>query len=373
MRHVVSLTAVLVCLITVGPASLSHAELRNVTAQVSSEVQEVFMGSVLQSDQTTLDYPGSAMSSPVTAITRLDRLDTDGSIVSGAQGITVFNDPRLLGLIVANDFGMDLAAFSATPNSGWVVNGSASERRTIAFRQAEVGALPGQPVQVTSTLFLSGVLTLSASDTQHDLTGCSSTMQFTLTLVRTGQANQTLLTGSATLTGGPNGTVTLATTGAIDPAQHTLANFDNTIPALPLLRAVTFSSSRAANQFQYQYTVNVDEQFELVLDFSASLTTTPDGAGGSCVFGLPQISFADIIARVQNSDAGQKAQDQISTLVDTTGSDRPDEPSTRFAPIPLLFALPQLCGVLGLESALMLLGTGWLIQRAGRARRARRR
>ncbi|MCK6484829.1 MAG: hypothetical protein HUU22_08240 [Phycisphaerae bacterium] len=373
MRHVASIAAVLVCFVTLGPAPDARAELRNVTAQVSSEVQEVFMGTVLQSDQTTLDYPGSVMTSPVTAITRLDRLAPDDSIVSGAQGITVFNDPRLLGLIVANDFGMDLASFSATPNSGWVVNGTASERRTIAFRQAEVGALPGQPVQVTSTLFLSGVLTLSASDAQHDLTGCSSTMQFTLTLVRTGQANQALVTGSATLTGGPNGAVTLATTGVIDPAQHPLTNLDNTILPLPLLRAVTFSSSRAADQFQYQYTVNVDEQFELVLDFSASLTTTPDGAGGSCVFGLPQISFADIISRVQNSDAGQKAQDQISSLVDTTGSDRPDEPATRVTPIPLLFALPQLCGVLGLESALMLLGGACLMRRAGRVRGGRRR
>ncbi len=318
----------------------AQAEVVHVSAHLESSVQELSGGSVVQSDFAAFDFPSSTLFLPLAARTFLDRLNALGLPVSGGQGLTVFQDAAAGVGRVPTDFGMDLAAFSDTPGSAWMVDGMAVQHRRIILHPVETANFPGATIDVVSSLFLSGLLTLAAVSHDVDMTGARAEIMFRITQERPGASSVVVLEGSAALIGGVGGSAHVETSGVVRPALHSVVTLDSLIPEFPVIHAVVFNASRPADRYPYVYQPVVDEEFDLVLEFFGLLHVPATGVGGAVVFGLPPASFGDLFQGLQNPIVGARMQDVMASLMDNQypASDAPAD------------GLPAgLCGMLGLE------------------------
>jgi len=330
----------------------ARAEILEITGRIESKVEERSGGAVVQSDFAGFDFPTPDNQATPAAVTQLTREDNAGNPISGAQGLTIFGLPTINGIPITNDFGMDLAGFTRTHDSEWTLSGFASERRRIVFNPIDVGSFPGQTVHATSTLYVAGALALAAFDANQDLTGAEARMKFQIIQKRQNSDVQTvLLDGGLTLRGGPNATVGIETTGAMNGLLHAPTTLGGVVADLPVLHLVVFNPL-IADQYAYEYDAVTGEPFELELQFTSELILPPNGVAGSAIFGIPPVNLTEVFARVQNSDTGAQVEDVINSLVDTTGSQVQPNGGT-VTPVGL-FGSGGLCGALGLEAAAML-------------------
>lgn len=331
----------------------AQAEIIEETGRIESRVEERGGGSVLQSDFAGLDFPQPNGVDPV-AVTQLTRNNNNGDPISGAQGFTVLGAPLIPGVALPNDFGMDLAGFSS-PDLGdsWNMNGSASERRRIVFRPLEVGAFPGQTVQATSTLYIAGALAIGAFNAGDDLTGTEARMNFEIVQTRLDGSQQSVLSGGLILRGGPNGSATVESSGAVNAALHAPISFGGVIDALPALHIVIFNPLLQIDQYNYDYQAIADEEFSLELRFSSDVVIGPGGKAGTTIFGIPPANVAEVFQRAQNADTGAQVEELINSLVDTTGSQVQPVGGT-VQPVGLFTPGSGLCGALGIGGLAMM-------------------
>lgn len=355
-----------VCSTVLVFTAIARAEVTDVQAKVETTVKEIAGGSVVQSDSALLEMPGSAAKPPLVVRGSLSRTDAAGSFLSGARGMVVFSDLSAPLSGSPSNIGFDIAAFSTTTQSGWEVEALASERRSIVIRSAEAGQGDGSSITASSALVLSGVLFIASQDPAQDLTGAEAHIEFIIDQILPTETKQ-VLEGKAVLSGVGVAGVNAQTAGAVNSFFHNVVSLDGVVPEFPVLRAVIFVGVLPTDQYSYNYDAVVGDAFDLMLTVKSSIKAPPGKIGCAAVFGVPQEGFADLFQKAKQSDAGLRLQNEISSLVDTTGSDHPAV-DTLIYPKGLFGLSGLTCGALGLET-MGLAAVGLFAGLLGRTRR----
>jgi len=359
--------------------SFSAAVVLSASASLSGDVTEVtgsatatvieYNGTVeLERDYNLASVPETASAPPVVARAQLDRLDKDEFVTAGGQVVAVFDRPNFSGLGTPNDAGLDLGAFSEDNETGWFVQGTVNETRTVVLGANEVGSsqLSGGRGRVRSRLVLSGVLLILSSHAGADLSQVEARFRFTIVQRETGREPVELLTGSVALVGGPDGSVEVVRgAGALSSVFLPLVEAPEIIPELPIVKAVPF----AGVNIPYEYEAAVGEAFDLELSVEAHVQTMPGGTGAAAVFGVPVEGLSSVLARVKRSDLGARVASAIGKQVDTTGRAYEDAGG---GGVPWLFSPFSMCGLLGAETLItgVVVG-GFSLKRARRRLQAR--
>jgi len=351
---------------SMAPVVLRAAVL-DVSGAATAEVSQIRNGSVVQTETVTNSFPVPS-SQPVVSNVRIDGLSRVGGITSSSQCSAVADDSRSNPPVIPlanNDLGLDLGGFSTDGETSYIVNGSAQQTRQIQLTRAETTFPATGDGHFRSTFSVAGALVVVATSPNPDLTGLELTVHFEVVQQRAIGAPTTRLTGSGTLTGGPNGQLTFTGDGVINPLFYPVIDI---LVIAPGLNGQPFSFVKAiafpANIFNYTYPAAPNELFGLTATFTvqAIIPATTD-FGAAAVFGLPEQALGEVVARVRGDDSGVQVESAIGTIVDTSG-----QTPARFG-LPLISA----CGAVGFESLALTTGAalvGTWRRRRGAGRRA---
>lgn len=347
--------------------SAARGEIVDISGSSSARVIQFAGFLPIQSDFEQAIIPVTTPEPPAISRARLERHVSEEEIAAAAQVIALFKDPNLAALGNPSDVGLDLGAFSDDSFTNWWVEGTASETRTVRFDSSSLSfdffssVLPSNTAE--SSVFLSGVLLITARELSQDLTGLEASIEVKVTKRQGGVVPEVVLEGLVKIVGGPDGTVQISEqSGAFATVFLPVVDFTSTIPDLALVQAVQFNGL----QLPYQYEFVSGEQFFLDLEANATLQVVPGGVGAAAVFGTPLEGLASVLQRIKNDDAGQQLVDEVNRHVDTTGASYVNGGS----PFPNLFGI---CGA-GSASATIfaLAGCGLLTAFRGRAFRRHR-
>jgi len=343
-----------------------RGEVTEITGSSSASVVEVVGTSTVQSDFGQVNVPLTAQNPPATSRAQLDRVGPDGQTTAAGQAVALFVQPDLGALGPPNDVGLDLGAFSDDAFTGWIVQGTANETRTIVTSGNNLGGnlIVGPVISSRGRVVLSGALIITASDLAKDLSGVEAGLKVRVVMRRAGEAATMLLDGEVTVSGGPNGAVTVSqATGAFAGMFLPVIDFANAVPDLPLVKALLFIGMN----LPYNYDTGAGGEFDLDLSVSSRLVSTPGGTGAAAVFGLPQDGFGSVLQRIKKDDRGRQLEALIAQHVDTTGAAYAGGESAVGSAATNLFPL---CGAVGPGATGLLLAGCFLIV-AGRRRRRR--
>jgi len=352
------MAAILAC--AVG-ASTARAEIKSVSALITSEVKQFDASRELQSDVAQQSFPGTTAVPPVLARARLDQVDPGGAFRGSAQVSSIFTQPVApFFLQPPSDVGIDVAGYSEDNRTYWTGNGVSSEKRMLRISAAELGSgfKTGDEATLRSRVLISGAMIMAAIHTGQDLTGALVKFQFSVTQRSASIGEKVVLYGSFTMTGQPNGKFTTASDGVLALQPPPTFDLNGVIPQVPQVQAILFTGI----SFPYDYKVKVDEDYELELLVGANIVTRNDGVGCAAIFGTPSVGIGEIFSRVKNDDSGLKVESAIADHVDTSGA----------AYVQPAVASPlNLCGA-GNGSALaltLMAMIGWMASRRGSRRR----
>ena len=354
-------------LVVISPAAGEVTDLSGTAQMTVIQYQD---SREIQRDTNRDAVPLITATPPATARARLERTGTTG-ITAAGQGLAVLQaaDPLTTG--TPNDAGLDMGAFSDDGVTSWSLNGQVTENRTIVLDTADLGGgvVTGGPTAVESRVLLSGVMLIVAMDPATDLSNTS--VELTINVIQRASTAETflLLDGTVTLSGGPNGEVTVSqATGAFANVSLPINDFPELTPNLPLVRAIGFQGL----ELKYQYEVIAGQAFDLALFVGCKLNTSPQGTGAAAVFGVPQQGMSAVLSKVKGDDRGQSLATAVAQYVDTTGQAYVSTPNPAPSLMGMLFPF---CGGMGLESAglaVVCSGVGAL-RFLGKGRRRRRR
>lgn len=340
-------------------AGPSWAAVTAIVGSARARVVQYGSGIPTQTDSNQAIVPTTIANPPAVARAQLETVLPDGAVTAGGSALAVFETPNLSGFGVPNDVGFDLGAFSDDETTTWLVEGGATERRTIRLDSAQAGTeiITSPTERARSRIVLSGVMLVTSLESTRDLTGVEVELDISVTKFDSSAAQPTeeVLSGHLTLGGGPDGAVTVTeATGAFETVAPTVADFSALVVNLPLVKAVLF----AGVELPYEYNFRPNQPFDLELVVASRVRNIPGGTGGASVFGLPQGGLGEVLARVKQDDRGQQLAATVSEHVDTTGAAYGNGPG-----LPFLFPA---CGAMGLAPALLVLAATGL-------RRPRRR
>lgn len=352
--------------VVTGNTSSARATILDVNGRIFSQVTKLVNGAPVDTDTKSAVFASSQpVDLPLVGITKLDGAAHDGAILSSGECSAVFDDGRTSQSFLPfarNDLGMDLAAYSSDGETTFDIQGLSEQRRTLRIEGWEVQYPTLGSARIRSSVSLAGALIVAAYDPAIDLTGVVLEVDVVVNQHRGSGETVERLNGTLTLTGGPNGSLTVAATGAISPALFPLIDVVNLVPDLAdagllFVKAVAFP----AIALPFDYEAQQNEVFDLTATFTSRIKTNTSNIGIASIFGLPQTALGNVMARVRNDDSGVRIENAVASIVDTTGQSGGHSQAPFFG----------LCGALGMESAIAVaaaFGMG-----ARRVRRAARR
>lgn len=343
----------------------AQATILDVNGRILSQVTKLVNGSPVETDTKSAEFNSSQpVDLPLVGIAKLDGAAYDGAIIASGECSAVFDDGRTSQSFLPfarNDLGMDLAAYSSDGTTTFDIQGLSEQRRTLRLEGWEVRYPTLGSAKVRSSVSLAGALIVAAYDPSIDLTGVELRVGVKVQQKRGSGETIERLNGTLTLTGGPNGALSVSATGAISPALFPIIDVVNLVPELAdggllFVKAVAFP----AISFPFQYEAQQGEVFDLTATFESEIKSNTSNIGIASIFGLPQVSLGNVMARVRNDDSGVQVENAVASIVDTTGQ-------TGGSQNPPFFGL---CGALGIESALAsaaaFFAGAWRLRRAVR-------
>ena len=355
---VVTAPAAIAAVLLIG--SPAAAVVQTIDANVTAEVEEWIDGAVANFDLAFEDLEETTGNLPLVVEAALVRRDEEGEEVSAARGTTSFQDPRLSGQADPDEFGVDLSAFSRLSGIAYQGRSRAVETREVTFTEDEIGAPAGTALEAASRFFVDGIVVLWGEEGTNDLTGTRGKVTLQVQQLGPGGIDPTtVLTAELTLEGGPEGTVVLSAEGALTADNVTLIDLTDRVPALGAMHLLVIPDLA----IPYVYPATVAEPFELTATVSTSIENQP-GTGVSVLLGAPLVELVRLIADVTDASVGELLSQVMSQAL--AASPPPAKPLVAdgattevkvVEPTGLTSPLPDplgLCGMLGLESALML-------------------
>jgi len=320
------------------------------TADVSATVQELIDDApasvTTESDQISL-LSGPF---PAAAIGELVSVDLDGARVSEGYGLARLEDPTRLQQANPEEFRLEAGCYSNADNVAYIVETEATETRNLIFSpdsDPELVFDDNGALTVESTVYLSGAVLVWSTVSDADLTGLEGEIVVNVTQ----DDADTVFEGSISLvTDGPSAP-SFATTGPLRVTALTLEDItaqgeldDATIAELARIEETGSLLILALESQSHTYTYDVvaDTPLTLTATMRVHLRVPPGGVGVAATLGGP---FEDLAALVTEGLSGTDGEGVARAINTAAGLAEPVATP----------ANPPLCGILGIESMILLI------------------
>lgn len=347
--------AVFLLTIAGGMLSSAPAAVRELTAEVHSEVRQFVAGAADSFDEADETFGDTGVALPINTRANLQGFETAGAVSAEGVALADFRDPTQGGpQRNPGEIGIEADCYSNDPDLHFEQTSSVLEKRLVSFTAADLGNPAGGTETVHSALFASGAIFAWSRQAGRDLTGLSGTVSFVVRRFDIDESgnfvNETeLVSQSVSLRGGPNGTIAFENTSGLFVFNGDVSILPDDVSQVPSSIGLdTLAVSRVAvilqQDIEYEYEATVDQEFKLEAEFTTSVANVPDGTGVVAVFGR---TFDEVIPILEAGIPAESAR--------TLGA--------RLNRAILEFKVPQTtrptgnaspCGVLGMELLPML-------------------
>lgn len=303
-------TAGLLAIVVAAPLAeeSAFAAITKTTASVSTTVQELIDGEPGSVNGDFLALPDDQEEPPLQATSLLESTDFDGQLIGRGQAYGDYLDPARVDQPNPEEFAVETACYSNGGPVSYVIQGAATETRTIVFTSP--GSVVADPeiefdvdgtATVESRVFFTAAVVFWSREPFRNLTGMSAELSITVT--RDGTESP-LFETSFSADGQTGGAVEVGSVGPIRFEAFTLTDLEQAgldedslavlqqIDELGTLRIVGIPPQEHA----YRYGVTADDSFDLSAELTASVRNVPDGTGAAVVLGRPFSNLTDVIA-----------------------------------------------------------------------------
>ena len=328
--------------LTVAAAvAAAPAEIISISGRVEATITERLTSGSGLSETSTAAFPDKPLPLQVLA----DLITGEGEFPSAGAVASQFADPNNVALLNPEEFAINLALNSVSPDVTYSGVAISQETRVVQFATGELGAgvAPGELGAARGRLFLDGALAIIAANASRDLTGSRVRLSLTVTRSTEGQADETSFFGAVEIAGDSGGGVSIAAEGDLPTRPLILTNLGR------------FSENFGVFHVLVIPNLQVDYTYSAVVGVPATLTATvqidaegsPDNVGVAGVLGTPVSTLTDVLSLTNGADAASKAVDLLQReRADPTGQ-------AAFPQSPAAFGG---CGLFGLEALLGLMG-----------------
>lgn len=323
-------------------AQAARAEVTSVRGSAAAEVREIQGTATGTSDSVALAYPDPDPNLPLQAVAQLTDPNETAAGVAAAQ----FADPRTASGPDPDEFAIDIALSSISPDVHHTATGKTEEIRGVRFTPSEVGAAAGEVVRLTGRMYVDGALAIFAGNAATDLTGASVLLRVTITKEVSGQEPQTVFSGTLHAAGGADRQVTIEAGGRFPQSSIFTTDLAGIDPQLSVFRVYIFPNL----VLDYPFDATVDEEFVLRATVEVEATNAPGDVGVAGVIGTPLQSITDVVGLTQGSATAQK----MTTALKQERTAPTGEPA--FPTQARQNCLFCGCGLFGLESLLGMAG-----------------
>lgn len=319
-----------------------RGEILSVGGSASASATEIRNGATQDSDSASDTFPGTS-DLPLQVVARLisPNAEEHAAAVVGAQ----FADPRESAQPNPEEFAINLALNSESPDVRYSARASSQELRGILFSAGELGAQfgEGDEVGLTGSLFLDGALTIVAFGENDDLTGAGVTLTVTVEKLVNGAANETVFSGQVSLTGAIDAGVDVGTEGEFPLRQLILTDLAGIVSETNAFRVLIIPNVR----IDYDYNAVVGQEFSLRATVTVDASNAPSDVAVAAVLGTPTDSIQTVLDLTQGDVTAAKVLQALQRERESpTGEPAFENPQP----------LRGLCGLFGVEMALGLAG-----------------
>ncbi len=348
--------------------SAAQGIVRELSADISSNIQEFVNDAAESSDQATENSGVGGLEPPIQTRANLETLDDVGNTVARAIAVSEFRDPTEGGGgRNPEEISVEADCFSNDATTRYDLDSTVTETRIVVLSASELNNPIGSRT-VRSIFTASGAIFAWSLDADRDLTGLSGQLSIAVRRIDADGIETTLVDESVAITGGPDGGFTgqnssglLVFFGDLDILPDTgEAGFgDVNLDAIAASRVGIILQQN----INYEYDAVADEEFTLVATVTTSVSNLPDGTGVVAVFGRPFDDVLEIIEIGIPADSARVLEARLNkAITDFKAADPPLSANTT----------SPLCGVLGFEMIPMLMGGFMLCGTSRRIIRAQR-
>ena len=336
----------------------ARAEILQIDARLSAEVQEFVAGEEGSFDSAFEEFGTTSAVLPIQVAARLLPPEDTGTNGFVAGAVADFRDPAASLTPNPGEFGLETHTSSAGPERSFLGRAVATEKRGIIFSAEELDRSADESERpVRSSVFVSGAAVIWSEDPARDLTGLSVTLQIVIEQQVPDADPVTVFEALLTVEGAPNGQVTLHSPDGIlavlgGPDLITAAagySEDELLEELAALGHVHLVLI-PEQELTYSYTAPEDVEFAIEADVEARVVNVPGGTGVGAVFGRSFEALVQALSgTVHTRTKGAATQAAVNAALANTATVDASEPEQGRA-----FASPASpCGVIGVGTLAM--------------------
>ncbi len=338
-------------------------EIVSIRGSATAAITEFRAGQIGDQDEAAETYPDTSSTLPLQVVVRSVDPDKRAAAAVAAQ----FADPRTTTSPDPDEFAINLALNSLTPNIQYTASSSAEEIRGVRYTAAEVApAAAGETIQCIGRVYLDGALAIFAGNDVTDLTGSSVTLRVTVVKEVSGRASEQVFLGTLTVTGAADRRVNVSSGGRFPTSGVFRTDLSAIDAQLSVFEAVVFPSLA----IDYPYSAVVDEEFTLRATVQVDATNLPGQVGVAALIGTPFDALNEVITTTKDeSTASKMTTALLRERATPTGKPAFEVETTDETACPLCAA----CGLLGFETVLGAMALVGLRAASPYARRVARR
>ncbi|MGD8450340.1 MAG: hypothetical protein PVJ57_00850 [Phycisphaerae bacterium] len=315
------------------PVMQTRAEVTSTTGAVSVTVHEYVNDQAGVSDTINLQYPSTGITLPVQAVVRLLYQGDDPAAAAVAAQLA---DPGELSLSNPEEFAVNLALLSISPDIRYTAQASSQETRGIIFTTEDFpGRQDGDTLTVIGRLYIDGALAVFSPVAARDLTGASVYLRVTV-VQTTPTGSETVFSGRVGLEGAAAGAVSRVAEGDFPTTTLIRTNLASFVDDFEVFEVLIIPSLRIA----YDYPVTIGEEFSLRATVEVEAANATDQVGVSAIVGTPVDSIQEVISAAQSASAASK-------FITALEAERANPTGT--AAFPSATPILPACGLFGFE------------------------
>lgn len=315
-------------------SATASAEILQIRGSAAVSLQEFRFGAPVSVDQASDRFPET---SDVLPLQVLAQLVSDEPEPAAAAAAAQFADPTELAQPNPEEFAVNMALGSVSPNVRYSGNATLTETRDISLSAEELGQAEGSTVAVGGRLFLDGALAIYAANTGADLSNSRVTLRVTVEKIGGSVGAGTVFSGTVELVGDSSGGVTVGSEGDFPTGTLIFSNVGGLIQEFAAFSLLIIPRI----EIDYEYDTVVGEQFQLLATVTVDASNTGGDTGVAALLGTP----TDALAAVIEATDGQAAATSFLSTIQKERDDPSGEPAFPEPPQGLF----GLCGLFGVE------------------------